>query len=56
MTKYDDKIYGTINLPSYIGEIVDTPEFQRLKSIKQLGAKHHVFKNATHTRFDHSIG
>lgn len=36
--------------------IINTPEFQRLKRIKQLGACHHVFTGAVHTRFEHSIG
>ena len=37
-------------------DIINTPEFQRLKRIKQLGACHHVFPGATHTRFEHSLG
>lgn len=37
-------------------QIINTPEFQRLKRIKQLGACHHVFPGAVHTRFEHSLG
>lgn len=37
-------------------ELINTPEFQRLKRIKQLAAVHHVFPCAVHTRFEHSIG
>lgn len=37
-------------------DIINTTEFQRLKRIKQLGACHHVFPSATHTRFEHSLG
>jgi deoxynucleoside triphosphate triphosphohydrolase SAMHD1 len=37
-------------------KIIDTVEFQRLHSLKQLGTCDFVFRNATHTRFEHSLG
>ncbi|CAF1010789.1 unnamed protein product, partial [Didymodactylos carnosus] len=37
-------------------KIIDTPQFQRLRRIKQLSATDYVFPGASHNRFEHSIG
>jgi len=57
MTKvFQDDIHGPIELSLIAVKIIDTPEFQRLRNIKQLGSAYYVFPSASHNRFEHSIG
>lgn len=49
-------VHGQMNLPNYVKLVVDTPEFQRMRHIKQLGVCAHVFPGAKHDRYFHSIG
>src|SRR5262250_2040055 len=51
-----DAVHGDIEMSSLEVELMDTPEFQRLRGIKQLGTAHLVFPSAVHTRFEHSLG
>ncbi len=51
-----DPVHGDIELSREEMRIIDTPQFQRLRGIKQLGTAYLVFPGATHTRFEHSIG
>ena len=51
-----DIIHGNIEVCDTGKKIIDTPEFQRLRKIKQLGCCYLVFPSAVHTRFEHSIG
>ncbi|XP_051994005.1 uncharacterized protein LOC127651977 [Xyrauchen texanus] len=53
---FNDPIHGQIELHPLLVKIIDTRQFQRLRHIKQLGAKYLVFPGATHTRFEHSLG
>lgn len=52
----NDPVHGHITLPDYCVEIVDTPQFQRLRELKQMGAAYFVFPGASHNRFEHSVG
>lgn len=51
-----DPVHGDIELSAEELRIIDTPQFQRLRGIRQLGTAHLVYPGATHTRFEHSIG
>lgn len=51
-----DSVYGDIELSSFEVKIMDTPQFQRLRRIKQLGLISLIYPGATHTRFEHSVG
>ena len=51
-----DPIHGTIELDPVLAVIIDTPQFQRLRSIKQLGGCYWVYPGVSHNRFEHSIG
>ena len=50
--------FGATNkeLELILWDVIQTPPFQRLRRIKQLGFSEFVFPGATHTRFSHSIG
>ncbi|XP_048051510.1 deoxynucleoside triphosphate triphosphohydrolase SAMHD1-like [Megalobrama amblycephala] len=56
MKIFNDPIHGQIELHPLLVKIIDTPQFQRLRHLKQLGSKFLVYPGATHTRFEHSIG
>lgn len=51
-----DPINGPIKVEGFVEELIDSPEFQRLRYIKQLGLLNLVFPGANHTRFEHSLG
>ncbi|KAK3799490.1 hypothetical protein RRG08_035156 [Elysia crispata] len=52
----NDCVHGHIQLSRDLIKIVDTPQIQRLRDLKQLGLGSYVYPGATHTRFAHCIG
>uniref|UniRef100_A0A8C5L0U9 Deoxynucleoside triphosphate triphosphohydrolase SAMHD1 n=1 Tax=Jaculus jaculus TaxID=51337 RepID=A0A8C5L0U9_JACJA len=52
----NDPIHGHIEFHPLLIRIIDTPQFQRLRYIKQLGGGYYVFPGASHNRFEHSLG
>ncbi|KAE9547112.1 hypothetical protein FO519_009676 [Halicephalobus sp. NKZ332] len=55
-TQHAGGIYEKIKIPTVCFSIIDTPTFQRLNNIEQLGVVDRVFRQAVHTRFEHSLG
>ena len=51
-----DAVHGDIELGPLEMELIDTPEFQRMRGIKQLGTAYLIYPSAMHTRFEHSVG
>ncbi|KAM3617143.1 uncharacterized protein V6R79_002753 [Siganus canaliculatus] len=53
---FNDPIHGHIELHPLLLKIIDTPQFQRLRYIKQMGGAYYVYPGASHNRFEHSLG
>ena len=51
-----DPVHGSIKINDEEISIIESPFFQRLRNIKQLGFSEYIFPGATHTRYIHSIG
>ncbi len=51
-----DPLWNTIRVDPTALRIIDTPDFQRLRYIRQLGLAYLVYPGANHTRFDHALG
>ncbi len=54
--EFRDPIYNFIHINNYEKKIIESPYFQRLRYIHQLGMTYFVYPGAQHTRFDHSLG
>jgi uncharacterized protein len=59
---YRDSVHDIIRLNTGTDEgrlvisLIDTPEFQRLRRIRQLGLAYFAYQAAEHSRFTHSLG
>ncbi len=59
---YRDSVHNIIRVNTDTGEgrllvsLIDTPEFQRLRRIRQLGLAYFAYQSAEHSRFTHSLG
>ncbi|MCK6599967.1 MAG: HD domain-containing protein [Bdellovibrionaceae bacterium] len=51
-----DPLHGSMFFSDAEVSVLDTPEFQRLRAIKQLGFSEFSFPGATHNRYLHSLG
>ncbi|KAK2909494.1 hypothetical protein Q8A67_005331 [Cirrhinus molitorella] len=56
MKIFNDPIHGHMEMNPLLVKIIDTPQFQRLRRIKQLGGTYLVYPGASHNRFEHSLG
>ncbi|MGE5560216.1 MAG: HD domain-containing protein [Chloroflexota bacterium] len=51
-----EPVHGDIAVSDQLRLLLDTPEMQRLRGIKQTGTAHLVYPGCIHTRFEHSLG
>lgn len=59
---YRDAVHNIIRVDARTAEgrlfadLIDTPEFQRLRRVRQLGLAYFAYQSAEHSRFTHSLG
>jgi len=54
--KICDPIHGFIRFNEIERKLINSPPFQRLRYIHQMGCAYLIYPGATHKRFEHSIG
>src|SRR5690348_3621084 len=59
---YRDSVHNIIRIDTTADDgrllvaLIDTPEFQRLRRVRQLGLAYFAYQSAEHSRFTHSLG
>ncbi|TFK65851.1 HD-domain/PDEase-like protein [Pluteus cervinus] len=53
---FKDPIHDELPISPKVAQFIDTMEFQRLRSVKQLGTSYWVWPGASHNRFEHCLG
>ncbi len=56
MTIIRDPLWNNVHVDDLGRALVDTPDFQRLRYVRQLGWAFLVYPGATHSRFEHALG
>ena len=56
MKTIKDSVHDHIEVDGVARALLDTPEVQRLRHVRQLGTVSFVYPSANHTRFEHSLG
>jgi HD superfamily phosphohydrolase len=51
-----DPLWNNVRVDDAALRLVDTPAFQRLRYVRQLGLAFLVYPGATHSRFEHALG
>jgi HD superfamily phosphohydrolase len=51
-----DPLWNNIRVDPLAMQLVDTPAFQRLRYVRQLGLAYLVYPGASHSRFEHALG
>jgi hypothetical protein len=51
-----DAVHGSIGVSETEEAVIDTPEFQRLRFVRQLATAYLIYPSAAHSRFEHSVG
>ncbi|KAI0075427.1 HD-domain/PDEase-like protein [Panus rudis PR-1116 ss-1] len=54
--RFRDPIHDYMPFGPLVCSIIDTPQFQRLRNVKQLGTSYYVWAGASHNRFEHCLG
>lgn len=51
-----DPVHGDLEFTEAERRVMDTPQFQRLRGVRQTGTAYLVYPGCLHTRFEHSLG